>query len=564
MPPMVPCGAALSSCASVDDACLSVDTRWRRRSREEWEELQHHAVLAFLVELQGTALDRDWHERPRELDIDNALAVLQPRGYDLPPGGEVEQLGAGGFGSVFRARRCDDRQFFAVKRQPMGTMTKDAVFWLREISILSSLVGAPHIVQLQEAFMAYSIAKAPEIWMVLEHFPNNLSDVIRDRRMSEEETKHVVLQVLLGLHALHVADIVHRDVKPANTLINFCGEETQPCAWRVSICDFGLARCIADFPGAEGDTLPPGKVRRRISLKQGTRGYMAPERCGWATLDHVTKDDLKSEDAFALALMWARLLTEVHYLQWKDDEPKELRFVEMIKKLGPPTSEEMNEQGFSSEIQRLSREVSSGESGRMKRLKRDILRGVSSSVKQRYYFDLLKEMSAGSISEHICRESAVLADGSPAPALIEGVACFAARGRRKAVDRLLADVYFKELLVKRPSWHRGEGEQWVPTCCGDVRAELDSEIKEQSKWFASKGRSQRAPAPDVDAVRASVCRSLALLEKHVRLAARNRKPRQAAVICPAAARKRGALPPRPRLPPRPLLPPRPKFPPPPM
>eukprot|EP01096_Ripella_sp_DP13-Kostka_P014240 TRINITY_DN636_c0_g1_i7.p1 TRINITY_DN636_c0_g1~~TRINITY_DN636_c0_g1_i7.p1 ORF type:complete len:1914 (-),score=863.67 TRINITY_DN636_c0_g1_i7:144-5885(-) len=65
----------------------------------------------------------------------------------------------------------------------------------------------------------------------------------------------MMIDAASGLQFLHSLDIVHRDIKPGNLLVND--------KWRVSLTDFGTTRCI--------DT------KKRMSVTVGTAMYMAPE-----------------------------------------------------------------------------------------------------------------------------------------------------------------------------------------------------------------------------------------------------------------------------------------------
>lgn len=72
--------------------------------------------------------------------------------------------------------------------------------------------------------------------------------------------KLVLYNILCSMNFIHSANIVHRDVKPANILIN------QNC--QVKICDFGLARSL------------PKKTKsnvRKLSVHVSSRWYRAPE-----------------------------------------------------------------------------------------------------------------------------------------------------------------------------------------------------------------------------------------------------------------------------------------------
>ena len=86
-------------------------------------------------------------------------------------------------------------------------------------------------------------------------------------RLSVEISVHVVLSLLDALHYVHTLtgptgeplNVIHRDVKPSNILIDLDG--------RVRLADFGIARMAGDMTdtGPEGGTL------------KGTLAYLAPE-----------------------------------------------------------------------------------------------------------------------------------------------------------------------------------------------------------------------------------------------------------------------------------------------
>ena len=54
--------------------------------------------------------------------------------------------------------------------------------------------------------------------------------------LTDEHFKYFLYQILRGVHAIHSAHVLHRDLKPGNLLVN------KNCD--LKICDFGLARCI--------------------------------------------------------------------------------------------------------------------------------------------------------------------------------------------------------------------------------------------------------------------------------------------------------------------------------
>ncbi len=73
----------------------------------------------------------------------------------------------------------------------------------------------------------------------------------------------IVAQTAAGLHAAHLAGLVHRDVKPGNLLLGPGGI--------VKITDFGISHAAGSAPITSAGMLV------------GTPGYLAPERVGGAT-----------------------------------------------------------------------------------------------------------------------------------------------------------------------------------------------------------------------------------------------------------------------------------------
>jgi tetratricopeptide (TPR) repeat protein len=92
---------------------------------------------------------------------------------------------------------------------------------------------------------------------------------LSSEQRSWQKIRDVFCQAALGLHAAHRADLVHRDVKPDNLLVDQEG--------RVHVVDFGLARSHGVL-GSE----PPAAAGQKMGVTQtglvaGTPAYMAPE-----------------------------------------------------------------------------------------------------------------------------------------------------------------------------------------------------------------------------------------------------------------------------------------------
>lgn len=108
--------------------------------------------------------------------------------------------------------------------------------------------------------------ESPETYLVMEYYCQNLGSVIGEtydleapsRRLPIDRAIHYTRQTLTGLHRLHRAGIVHRDIKPFNLLLT--DEDV------VKITDFGLSRLRGETFGGPGH------------LHVGSPYYTAPEQ----------------------------------------------------------------------------------------------------------------------------------------------------------------------------------------------------------------------------------------------------------------------------------------------
>jgi serine/threonine protein kinase len=162
-------------------------------------------------------------------------AVQQPP-IDLIRYSDLEKLGEGSFGVVFKARDMRTDETVALKRLIWEVSeTGISAGTLREISILKALKH-PNIIELKDVVLE------PKIMLVFEYLPHDLFRLLRSLRHSEEclgpETVRLFsYQLLCGICYLHIHSVIHRDITSSNVL---CLEDG-----RVKICDFGLARTVS-------------------------------------------------------------------------------------------------------------------------------------------------------------------------------------------------------------------------------------------------------------------------------------------------------------------------------
>jgi len=164
-----------------------------------------------------------------------------------------EQIGFGGFSSVFKCKRIQDNINFAVKIISKTNMKVIEKLNLKnEISILK-LVSHPNIIHMDAFFETQS-----NIYFVFELIEDgDLFNNINNRSTFKDfELKKLVKTIAECLAYLHELGIVHRDIKPENILWDKNSD-------RLVLTDFGLAKVI----------LPNSKLLDTC----GTLDYVAPE-----------------------------------------------------------------------------------------------------------------------------------------------------------------------------------------------------------------------------------------------------------------------------------------------
>jgi calcium/calmodulin-dependent protein kinase I len=142
-----------------------------------------------------------------------------------------EILGAGGFGVVVLATDKHFREDVAIKILNIGlylsTKTNKSKNRLADLEVERSLSFLENEVNIIQQLEHPSIIKVKNIYksqyhvlIVMELAKCSLADYIsKHGRLTEEESKVILKQILNGLKYLHISNIVHRDLKPGNILL---------------------------------------------------------------------------------------------------------------------------------------------------------------------------------------------------------------------------------------------------------------------------------------------------------------------------------------------------------
>ena len=84
-----------------------------------------------------------------------------------------------------------------------------------------------------------SLNKIADVYLVMEKMDSDLQKIIASKQeLSDEHYQFILYQILRALYFLHSANIIHRDFKPSNVLIN------EDCT--IKLCDFGMSRGVQE------------------------------------------------------------------------------------------------------------------------------------------------------------------------------------------------------------------------------------------------------------------------------------------------------------------------------
>ncbi|MFH8462600.1 serine/threonine-protein kinase [Streptomyces sp. NPDC017991] len=152
----------------------------------------------------------------------------------------LSTLGEGGMGTVWRARDEVLRREVAIKevRAPSGLSAEkiERMYTrLEREAWAAARITAPNVITVHDV-----VTDGDRPWIVMELVRGrSLAELISTQgALSPQETARIGVQVLSALRAAHAADVLHRDVKPANVLL---AEDD-----RVILTDFGIAMVVGD------------------------------------------------------------------------------------------------------------------------------------------------------------------------------------------------------------------------------------------------------------------------------------------------------------------------------
>ncbi|KAL7670839.1 hypothetical protein ACOME3_005758 [Neoechinorhynchus agilis] len=169
----------------------------------------------------------------------------------------LRYIGEGAYGMVVSAFDQESNERIAIKAISPFSHQIYCQRTLREIRILSRLKHE-NIIDVKRVIVPTG-PDVKDIYMIQTLMETDLYKLLRTQRLTNEHVCYFLYQILRGLKYIHSANVIHRDLKPNNLLLN------KNCD--LKICDFGLAR-IAD---------PTRDHCGILTEYVATRWYRAPE-----------------------------------------------------------------------------------------------------------------------------------------------------------------------------------------------------------------------------------------------------------------------------------------------
>ncbi|KAK2992808.1 hypothetical protein RJ640_009105 [Escallonia rubra] len=210
-------------------------------------------------------------ETSTDENIDGQYSATVEPDYCLWPHGQFSRsinswqkgdfLGSGSFGTVYEGF-TDDGFFFAVKEVSLldqGSQGKQSIYQLeQEISLLSQFK--------HENIVQYIGTDKDDgkLYIFLELVTKgSLANLYQKYHLKDSQVSAYTRQILNGLNYLHSRNVIHRDIKCANILVDASGS--------VKLSDFGLAKAtkLNDVKSCKGTPywMAPEVVNRK------NRGY---------------------------------------------------------------------------------------------------------------------------------------------------------------------------------------------------------------------------------------------------------------------------------------------------
>ena len=276
-----------ASCQSRLEDSATIDIPWWSEAKESW--LESELPMAKSTESFSSVAIEIASEMPEDSRVEFETVILSfldapshPELLGRLGRYEVERvIGTGGMGIVLKAHDTELHRVVAIKvlAAHLANSASARKRFAREAQAAAAVLH-PNVIPI---YNVESDGKIPYLVMKCVSGQSLQAKVDRVGFLPLTDTLRIAKQTAAGLAAAHDQGLVHRDVKPANILL----EENVD---RVVLSDFGLARAVDDAS------------LTRTGVVAGTPHYMSPEQARGDAID-------TRSDQFSLGSVMTFMLT---------------------------------------------------------------------------------------------------------------------------------------------------------------------------------------------------------------------------------------------------------------
>jgi serine/threonine protein kinase len=238
----------------------------------------------------GQFLNQSAGDSPRLDETAVHNSGLEQPGVTIGPYKLLEQIGEGGFGTVYMAQQdAPIRRRVALKIIKPGMDTKQVIARFESERQALAVMDHPNIARVIDAGTALS--GRPFFAMELVR-GEPITKFCDQRRVALRERLQLFQDVCSAIEHAHQKGIIHRDIKPSNVLVTICDDKPV-----VKVIDFGIAKATS---GPLTDKTLFTEFRQLL----GTPLYMSPEQAEQSGVDVDTRTDI-----YSLGVLLYELLT---------------------------------------------------------------------------------------------------------------------------------------------------------------------------------------------------------------------------------------------------------------
>ena len=247
------------------DQTLLQEVRATLQGCGDTETYHSNSPSSVVISIEGNS-DDDIGAECEPVSLDFLSAPSHPEMLGRIGRYEIERMiGSGGMGIVLKGFDTELHRVVAIKVLKPHLAHNGAARrrFAREAQSAAAVVHE-HVIPIHDV-----LTDGDTPYLVMQFVPGQSLQARVDERgpLEAKEILRIARQAAAGLAAAHAQGVVHRDVKPANILLEESVE-------RVLISDFGLARTVDDA------------TLTRTGVVAGTPHYMSPEQATGQPVDH--------------------------------------------------------------------------------------------------------------------------------------------------------------------------------------------------------------------------------------------------------------------------------------